>query len=180
MHFTPEVSPLELEMGICKISHKKSPLGRKSKLLSVYRVGLAICIEMVGPVCQCCHFPCLGGLPSPTLRANGAAAVISPCFFQIYSEFFRAAARPGHGARGPERFALWDRERDGRSAPQHHRLCIFLMGKRNNYIQPLWSINHSWLVHVKYTSDAKHHCVQETIFNYTRPTWKIWHFPFNY
>ena len=78
------------------MSDKKSPLGRKSKLLSVYRVGLAISIEMVGPVWQCCHFACLGGLLPPTLCANGAAAVISPCFFQIYSEFFRGsrAARP--------------------------------------------------------------------------------------
>ena len=49
------------------MSHKKLPLGRKSKLLSVYRVGLAICIEMVKPVWQCCHSACLGGLPSPAL-----------------------------------------------------------------------------------------------------------------
>ena len=88
IYFTPEVSPLELEMGICKISHKKSPLGRKSKLLSIYRVGLAICIEMVGPVCQCCHFPCLGSLPSPTLSANGAVAGELSNFTMFFSDLF--------------------------------------------------------------------------------------------
>ena len=65
----------------CKMSHKKSPLGRKSKLLSVYRVGLATCIEMVGPIWQCCHFACLGGLPLLTLCPNGTVVAISPCFF---------------------------------------------------------------------------------------------------
>ena len=99
------------------MSHKKSPLGRKSKLLSVYKVGLAICIEMVGPVWQCCHFPCLGGLPSPTLCANAAVAGEFGNFTMLFVRIFPwqprspAAAQPGHGAGGRmylsyERFAL--------------------------------------------------------------------------
>ena len=66
-------------------SHIRSRHLGESLSCSLY-IELAICIEMVGPVCQCCHFPCLGGLPSPTLRANGAVA----------GEFFRGsrAARP--------------------------------------------------------------------------------------
>ena len=58
-------------MGTLQDVHKESPFGRKSQWLSmnyVYRVGLAIYIEMVGPVSRCCHFACLGSLSSLTLH----------------------------------------------------------------------------------------------------------------
>ena len=35
-----------LKWVLCKMSHKKFPLGRKSKSLSICRVGLAVCMEM--------------------------------------------------------------------------------------------------------------------------------------
>ena len=73
---------LELEMYFARcymMLHKESPLRKKSKLLSVYRIGLAICIEMVGLVWLWCHLGhnailSANGLPSPNLPPNGAVA----------------------------------------------------------------------------------------------------------
>ena len=69
--FTPEVL-WSLKWILCKILHKRSPLGRKSKSLSVHWVGLAMWIEMVRPIWQHCHLPWYGNLPSPTFLANGS------------------------------------------------------------------------------------------------------------
>ena len=55
--------------------NKESPLRRKSKLLSVYRFGFAICIEMVRLVWLWCHLGHNAGLPSPNLPPNGAVAL---------------------------------------------------------------------------------------------------------
>ena len=127
---------------LCQMSHKKSPLGRKSKLLSVYRVGLAICIEMVGPVWQCCHFPCLD-VCHRRLYAQMALLqnlVISPCFFRIIQNFSAAWQRLGpaagppslHGQRSLKR-AIFPkggkkREREREMAGRRHGASPFMQG----------------------------------------------------
>ena len=89
-------------------SHIRSHHLGENLSCSLYtELGWLYCIEMVGPVCQYCHFPCLGGLPSLTLCANGTVARELGNFTMFFSDLFwifprqprgTAAARPGRGA----------------------------------------------------------------------------------
>ena len=101
--------------------------------------------------------------------AAGALAGGSKATPYLDTSTGQAAARPGHGAGDRSichntNVLLCERERDGRSALRHRRLCGHFSergkrerGRRNNYIQPLWSINHFWLVYYEESRDGKLH-----------------------